>query len=93
MSSEKITTLHPQGKAGANINRAKYEAVRAAILAVIHRRGEVDFRDLEAAVSDQLDHFDGAVGWYTTNVKLDLEARGLIERIPGSVPQRLRLKM
>ncbi len=32
----------------------------------------------------------GSIGWYTTTVKLDLEARGLIERIEGSKPQRLR---
>jgi Family of unknown function (DUF6958) len=32
----------------------------------------------------------GSVGWYTTSVNLDLEARGLIERVPGAQPQRLR---
>jgi hypothetical protein len=36
-------------------------------------------------------NFDGAVGWYTTTVKLDLEARGVIQRIPKSSPQRLRM--
>lgn len=92
MSNEKIMTLHPQGRAGANLSKAKYEAVRTAILQVIGERGEIEFRDLDGAVSAHLGHFDGAIGWYTTNVKLDLEARGLIERIPGSVPQRLRMK-
>jgi hypothetical protein len=32
----------------------------------------------------------GSIGWYTTCVKLDLEARGVIERIQGVSPQRLR---
>jgi len=32
----------------------------------------------------------GSTGWYTTTVKLDLEAKGEIERVPGSTPQRLR---
>ena len=31
-----------------------------------------------------------SVGWYATTVKLDLEARGLIERVPDARPQRLR---
>lgn len=92
MVSDKITTLHPQGRAGASISRAKYEAARAAILDVIAAYGEIDFRDLDRAVGERLDHFNGALGWYTAHVKLDLEARGLIERIPGSVPQRIRLK-
>ncbi len=32
---------------------------------------------------------DDLVAWYTVTVKLDLEARGLIKRLPGSGPQRL----
>ena len=30
-------------------------------------------------------------GWYLTTVKLDLEARNIIERIPNKSPQQLRL--
>jgi hypothetical protein len=40
---------------------------------------------------DELDQL-GSVSWYTTTVKLDLEVKGEIERIPGSSPQRLRLR-
>lgn len=31
----------------------------------------------------------GSVGWYTTTVKLDLEARGEIARVESARPQRL----
>ena len=35
--------------------------------------------------------FEGAsAGWYLVTVKLDLEARGEIQRLPGSGPHRLR---
>ena len=32
----------------------------------------------------------GSVSWYTTTVKLDMEVKREIERVPGSKPQRLR---
>jgi hypothetical protein len=31
----------------------------------------------------------GSVGWYTATVKLELEVRGEIRRVPGASPQRL----
>lgn len=32
----------------------------------------------------------GKAGWWVMAVKLDLEARGLIERVPKSKPQHVR---
>jgi len=89
---ERIKTLHPDGKQGVNIDKAKYDAVAAAILAAIDGAGVLPFGDLAAAVTSRLPaEFDGSIGWYTTTVKLDLEARGRIERVPGATPQQLRL--
>lgn len=90
--AERIMTRHPQGKAGVNIEREKYDQVREAILASIAARGTLPFGQLAEKVGQRLrPDFDGSVGWYTTTVKLDLEARGLIERIPNKSPQELRL--
>jgi hypothetical protein len=89
---ERILTLHPDGKQGVNISRAKYDQIRKAILDAIAAAGELPFKELPKAVEMNLDApFDGSLSWYVTTVKLDLEARDLIERIPGSRPQRLRL--
>jgi hypothetical protein len=91
--SDKIMTLHPEGKQGVNIDRLKYDKMRAAMLAVIGREPSVPFTGLGDKVYQELNgDFDGSIGWYTTTVKLDLEARGLIERVPDVSPQRLRLK-
>jgi hypothetical protein len=88
---ERITTLHPAGKQGVSIDRAKYDLIRQAILANLAQRGEIPFGELDAAVAVSLSEpFDGSIGWYTTTIKLDLEARGLIERVPGRWPQVLR---
>ena len=92
MSNKKFLTLHPEGKQGVNIDQAKYDVMKDTILTVINAQEGITFADLNTAVSQKLDgHFDGSIGWYLTTVKLDLEARHLIERIPGQSPQQLRL--
>jgi hypothetical protein len=91
---EKILTLHPDGKQGVNINKEKYETIRQAILSILGDQRETLFKDLAAEVERKLESdFDGSISWYVTTVKLDLEARGLITRVPKSSPQRLRLAL
>ena len=89
---ETILTLHPGGKQGVRISRDKYHVVRGAILEVLREHGELSFRDLGVAVNDKLrGKFEGSILWYLTTVKLDLEARGQLKRVPKSRPQRIRL--
>ncbi len=93
-AGERVLTLHPEGKAGVRIDSAKYEAMRKAILSVVPRSGEgIAFFDLPGRVKPRLGStaFEegDSVMWYVTTVKLDLEARGEIRRVPGARPQRL----
>ncbi len=89
---EKILTLHPQsGKQGVNISKPKYDMVKRAILDSLSQR-EMTFRGLIEEVENKLKgQFDGSISWYVTTVKLDLEARKIIERVPGKTPQHIRL--
>lgn len=91
--SLRILARHPDSsKQGVSIDAGKYHAVRGAIEAAVGEASEVTFTDLVEAVEHRLgDGFDGSVPWYVTTVKLDLEARGVIERVPGRRPQHLRL--
>ena len=83
-------TLHPAGKAGVNIDRQKYDVVREAILEAVRTNGTITFGDLAAEVRSRLEAtFAGSISWYVTTVKLDLEARGEIVRVPKSKPQQL----
>lgn len=85
-------TLHPQGKQGVNIETSKYEAMAAAIVAALREEGDLTFQELEQAVTRRLaGGFDGAIAWYLTTVKLDLEARHRVERTGKQSPQRLHL--
>ena len=90
--TEKIMTQHPEGKKGVNIDKGKYDTIRSTILDVMDERGEVTFTEMSEAVAQKLNgNFDGSVGWYTVSVKLDLEARGILERIPKTSPHRVRV--
>ncbi|MDX1416651.1 MAG: hypothetical protein R3293_20795 [Candidatus Promineifilaceae bacterium] len=89
--AEKILTRHPENKQGVNIDKNKYDAIRKAILDALNVHQEIRFKDLADAVDQELEgNFVGSIPWYVTTVKLDLEARGIIERVPKSSPQRLR---
>lgn len=89
--SDRTLTLHPEGKQGVNIDTAKYEVIKSAILDALDTQQGISFGALTQSVVDKLGKsFDGSISWYVTTVKLDLEARGLIERVPGSKPQRVR---
>ena len=90
--SEKILTLHPQGKAGVNISKEKYDVIKAAIVDVLRRQGTLSHTELTNQVDAALSgNFDGSVAWYVTTVKLDLEARGAMERVPNTRPEQLQL--
>ena len=87
-----IRTLHPEKKQGVNISKEKYEVIRKAIISALQKQNEITFMNLSRAVEKEVNGtFEGSVTWYVTTVKLDLEARGLIKRVPNSRPQLLRL--
>lgn len=87
-----IHTLHPQKKQGVKISREKYEMIRKAILCVLQTEKEITFMNLSRAVEKQVNgNFEGSVTWYVTTVKLDLEARGQVKRVPHSRPQLVKL--
>ena len=90
--TERIMTLHPQGKEGVHIAKTKYDAVKDAILNILEEQEIIIFNELMEKVGEKLPNFDGSIGWYTTSVKLDLEARDIIERLGNSSPQQIRLK-
>ena len=88
----KIRTLHPEKKQGVNISKEKYEIIRNAIICVLQEKREMTFMKLSRAVEKEVNgNFDGSVMWYVTTVKLDMEARGEVKRVPKSRPQLVKL--
>lgn len=92
MKEAKIHTLHPEGKNGVHISLAKYEQIREFVLMTIAEHGEITFSELTKRAKEALsEQFDGSIPWYVVSVKLDLEARNIIERVPKTSPHRLRM--
>jgi hypothetical protein len=93
MSEERILTKHPKGKDGVNILKRRYDVIKEFILETIKEYGEITYNSLsDLAVEKLNENFDGKVVWYIVTVKLDLEARNMIERIPKTSPHKLRMK-
>ena len=91
MAEEKTKTKHPLGKSGKNIDKAKYETLKKAILSTL-RNNELTHTELFKKLNQSLkSRFAGNISWYGETVKLDLEARKLIERI-STKPQKYRVK-
>ncbi len=89
---EMIRTLHPEKKQGVNISKDKYEIIRKAIFSTLKQNKEMPFMKLARAVEKELrGTFEGSVTWYVTTVKLDMEARGEVKRVPNSRPQLVKL--
>jgi hypothetical protein len=65
--------------------------LKSAILSAL-RRKELTHTELFKRLNKNLiKKFSGNISWYGETVKLDLEARGLIERTSAK-PQKYRLK-
>lgn len=92
MKTEQIQTLHPlPGKTNKKIALEKYTFIKEHLLKILAKK-ELTHTDLmEALYQNVKDTFEGGVQWYGETVKLDLEARKVIERT-GTRPEKYRLK-
>jgi len=92
MESKHIQTLHPQpGKTNKKISLEKYELIKENILSILSEVELTHTELMEALYSNVKDNFEGGVQWYGETVKLDLEARGIIERNKAK-PEKYKLK-
>ena len=97
---EMFNATRPGGLDGWTMDLAQYELLRGHILDVlkdpVHDDGSVLLKDLvastQAAFGEHPAFPNGRLRNYCTYTKVDLEARGLVERLPGSGAQRVRLR-
>ena len=93
MKSTFIQTLHPQiGKTNKKISLDKYNFIKAQLLTILAKQELTHTELMEELFSNVKDDFEGGVQWYGQTVKLDLEARQIIERT-NDKPQKYRIKI
>jgi hypothetical protein len=90
----KYLPKHPANKRTLRLDGEKYQAVYQVFREiVVDAEAEYVLSEVTESIEDALSEtFDGSVRWHLNAVKLDLEARGLIEQIPDAQPQRFRLR-
>jgi len=92
MKAEQIQTLHPQpGKVNKRISLEKYNVIKENLLAILNEFELTHTELMEKLYDNVKDSFEGGVQWYGETVKLDLEARQIIERT-GTKPEKYRLR-
>ena len=92
MSDERIPCRTPAGSSATNIPAWKFDACREAILAELSdgpMRASAMANAAGRRLTDQARRDLGSLGWHVTTVRLELEVRGEIERLPGS-PLRIQ---
>lgn len=91
LKEEQIQTLHPEaGKKNKRISQEKYTIIRKQILNILANKELTHTELMEKLYNNVKDTFDGGVQWYGETVKLDLEARRILERT-STKPVKYRL--
>lgn len=91
MKHELIQTLHPQiDKTNKKISLSKYNFIKENLLAILSENEFTHTELMEELYTRVKETFEGGVQWYGETVKLDLEARKLVERTKTK-PEKYRL--
>lgn len=75
-AAKTIKTLRPDGRKGVTLLRTEYDRVSTSILNTLDTAAELTLNTLLDTI---LEHPEGDAGWRVLQIKLDLEARGLIK--------------
>lgn len=95
MAEQKIQLKHPHGKKAVSINKDKYDLLTKETIQYLTEKKDGTFSEISKTIAQNLKKkkiiFDGSLNWYLEWVKLDLEARQIITRVPKTSPQKYAL--
>jgi hypothetical protein len=79
------------GKSGKNVSKQTYDLFKQAIVSALQDKELTHSELLHQLNKDLKSKFSRNISWYAETIKLDLEARKIIERTSAK-PQKYRLK-
>ena len=92
---QKIQLTHPQKKKAPSIDKEKYDAIRSSLVGCLKRNGKSTHAEIMHEVGNDFKtqnvKFQGSLQWYVEWVKLNLEAKHIVKRIPRTSPQQYAL--
>jgi hypothetical protein len=92
----KSTTTHPGSGREMKIDSSVYEPFKAAVLQSLKGSKGKTFTELTDEVvkiiRKKMPGFEGSIPWYTISIRLDLEARGIVETFTEKGRKLTRLK-
>ena len=95
-TSKKISVTHPITGTERKFDSAIYEPVKAAILQSLKGSEGKSFTDLVddvvKIIRKKMPDFNKSIPWYTISIRLDLEARGIVETFIERGKKKSRLK-
>ena len=88
---QKVQLKHPQSKKPISMSKDKYDLLKPAVLKYLRAKRKATFTEISAAIAKDFrtngTKFKGSLPWHLEWVKLDLEARKIIKRVPNTTPQ------
>ena len=88
---QRVRLKHPQGKKPISMSREKYDLLKPMVLKYLRAKGKATFSAISSAITKDFKtnrtEFEGSLPWHLEWVKLDLEARMVIQRVPDTSPQ------
>lgn len=96
VKSKKIIVTHPQTGTEMKFDAAIYNPVKAAIMQSLKGSKGKTFTELTddvvKIIKKKMPDFKKSIPWYTISVRLDLEARGIVETFTEKGKKLNRIK-
>lgn len=89
--NDRVQLKHPQGKKAVSMSTGKYCLLKLAVLKCLRVKRKATFSEISRTIEKEFktegQTFKGSLPWHLEWVKLDLEARKVIRRVPKTAPQ------
>ena len=92
---QRIQLRHPAGKKAISMDKEKYSIIEKSLLKCLKGKASLTHKEILKLITEDLKKnkikFAGSIEWNMEWVKLDLESRKKIMRMPNTTPIKFKL--